>query len=127
MTSSPLRAAGIDSSQGRRRTPSGWILRHQLACIGGGISSVDYATNLAARPQKRSGTSEEENRLQRLYFMWRTEGPLKQFDAQLLAQAGVRTQGRQLLKFIPKELEEQLAQTEMNMPSQRAFLSQHDC
>ena len=85
----------------------------ELACIGGGISTVDYATNLAGSPQKRSGTSAEENKLGRLYFMWRTDGPLKQFDSQLLSQAGVRTQGRQLLKFIPKELEDRLAQSEM--------------
>ncbi len=85
----------------------------ELACIGGGINTVDYAFNLAATPQTRSGSSAEENKLARLYFMWRQDGPLKEFDRQLLSQAGVRTQGRQLLKFIPKELEEQLAQTEM--------------
>ena len=85
----------------------------ELACVGGGIATVDYASQLSASPQKRSGTSEDENELGRLYFMWRQEGPLKQFDQQLLEQAGVRTQGRQLLKFIPKPLEDQLAQAEL--------------
>lgn len=85
----------------------------ELACVGGGVPTVDYATALSSTPQKRTGTSAEENKLTRLYFMWRQEGPLKQFDQQLLQQAGVTTAGRQLLKFIPKELEEQLAQIEM--------------
>lgn len=85
----------------------------ELGCIGGGVNTVDYAYSLSSSPQKRSGTSAEENKRTRLYFMWRQEGPLKQFDRQLLQQAGVQTQGRQLLKFIPKELEDQLYQTEM--------------
>ena len=85
----------------------------ELGCVGGGVPTVDYAFNLASTPQTRSGTSAEENKRTRLYFMWRQDGPLKEFDKQLLSQAGVRTQGRQLLKFIPKELEDSLAQTEM--------------
>ncbi len=87
--------------------------RIELGCIGGGVASVDYAFNLANAPQTRSGSSADENKLARLYFMWRQDGPLKEFDKQLLTAAGVRTQGRQLLKFIPKELEERLFQTEM--------------
>ncbi len=85
----------------------------ELACIGGGVATVDYATALSTAPQKRSGTSAEENKLTRLYFMWRQGGPLQQFDQQLLEQAGIGTSGRELLKFIPKELEERLEQTEM--------------
>ncbi len=85
----------------------------ELGCIGGGITQVDYAFNLSTSPQKRSGTSAEENKTARLYFMWRQEGPLKEYDRQLLSQATVPTQGRQLLKFIPKPLEDQLAQAEM--------------
>lgn len=84
----------------------------ELACVGN-ATTVDYAFSLANSPQTRSGTSAEENKLARLYFMWRQEGPLKEFDRQLLSSAGVKTQGRQLLKFIPKELEDRLAQTEM--------------
>lgn len=85
----------------------------ELACIGGGVSSIEYASQLASSPQKRTGSSEEENKSQRLYFMWRTNSPLKQFEAQLLAQADIRTQGRQQLKFIPKELEDTLAEIEL--------------
>lgn len=84
----------------------------ELACIGG-VASVDYAANLSTSPTKRSGTPQDENKKQRLYFMWRSDGPLKQYDTQLLSQAGVKTQGRMMLRFIPKELEDQLAQAEM--------------
>jgi hypothetical protein len=84
----------------------------ELACMGG-TNMVDYANNLSASPAKRSGTPIDENKLQRLYFIWRADGPLKQYDTQLLSQAGVRTQGRLMLKFIPKDLENQLAQAEM--------------
>jgi hypothetical protein len=86
----------------------------ELACIGGGQNRVDYASRLSGTPQKRSGSPEEENQLQRLYFMWRTDGQLKRFDAQLLGQAGIQTQGRQILKFIPPVLEEQLVQLELD-------------
>lgn len=82
----------------------------ELGCIGGGAKLVDYAGNFSSSPQKRSGKGGEEKRL---YFMWKQEGPLVAYDRQLLGQAGVNTQRRQLLKFIPKELEDRLAQTEM--------------
>lgn len=85
----------------------------ELGCIGGGVQTVDYAFNLAGAPSKRSGTSAEENKKQRLYFMWRQENKLKQYDTQLLGQAGVQTGGRQILKFIPKPVEDELAQIEM--------------
>lgn len=81
----------------------------ELGCIGRS-RLVDYASGFSATPQKRSGKGSEEKRL---YFMWRQEGPLVAFDRQLLSQSGVATDGRQLLKFISKELEERLYKTEM--------------
>jgi hypothetical protein len=82
----------------------------ELGCIGGKIPTVDYAAGLAGTPVRRSGASKDEKRL---YFVWRQEGPLVAYDRQLLGKAGIPTQGRQLLKFIPKELEDTLARTEM--------------
>jgi hypothetical protein len=81
----------------------------ELGCIGKS-KFVDYAFGFSGAPQKRSGKGSDEKRL---YFMWRQEGPLVAFDRQLLGQAGVQTQGRQMLKFIPKELEEKIYQIEM--------------
>ena len=94
----------------------------ELACIGG-TASVDYASSLSTSPVKRSGTPLEENKIQRLYFMWRADGPLKQYDAQLLSQAGIRTQGRLMLRFIPKDLENKLAQAEMAFANSKGHKS----
>lgn len=95
----------------------------ELAAVGGGINTVDYASNLATTPQKRSGLADEENQRRRLYFMWRTDGPLRQFDLQLLGQASVPTQGRQLLKFIPKPLEDRLAAQELEFARSQGHTS----
>jgi hypothetical protein len=45
--------------------------------------------------------------------MWRKTGPLLQYDRQLLQKAGIQTNDRVLIKFIPKELEDRLAITEL--------------
>jgi hypothetical protein len=82
----------------------------ELAAIGGDIQGVDYAANVAAAPQTRRGPSEGE---ERLYFMWTTPGPLMQYDRQLLQKAGVQLTNRQMLKFIPKNLENMLANIEL--------------
>ncbi|MEM7473751.1 MAG: hypothetical protein AAF483_02090 [Planctomycetota bacterium] len=86
----------------------------ELACIGGNISTVDYASNpLASGGRKLTGSPEEENKKQRIYFMWREKNQLQQYDEQLLNRTGVTTRGRQILKFIPKDLENKLAVIEL--------------
>ena len=82
----------------------------ELAAIGGQVEGVDYAANLAAAPQTRRGKSSAE---ERLYFMWTTPGPLMQYDRQLLQKAGVQLPGRQMVKFVPKNLENMLAAIEL--------------
>lgn len=82
----------------------------ELAAIGGGRSGVDYASSLSSTPQLRHGASRDEKRL---YFLWRQSGPLVAYDRQLLGLAGVELSGRQLLKFIPETLENQLAAVEL--------------
>lgn len=82
----------------------------ELAAIGGQIQGVDYARGLAGTPQTRRGDSEGEKRL---YFMWTIPGPLMQYDQQLLQKAGIELAGRQMLKFIPPELENELAAKEL--------------
>ena len=84
----------------------------ELGAIGGNIQGVDVATNLSSGPSSRRivNTADEK----RLYFMWTSPSPLMQFDRTLLRQANVSLQGnRQMLKFIPTQLENQLAQTEL--------------
>ncbi len=81
-----------------------------IGAIGGGISTVDYVTNVASAPSKKSGTSKEFKGV--LYFMSTTANVLEQYEKQILQTAGIPNAGRQVLKFVPKETEELLAQAE---------------
>jgi hypothetical protein len=82
----------------------------ELAAVGGGEKQVDYANQLSqARPVARQGQGSEEKRL---YMLW-TGGNLKRFDQQLLRAAGVKTAGRIVVQFYPKEVENRLATMEM--------------
>lgn len=93
----------------------------ELGTLGGGVQGVDYATNLAGSPKKRHNDDSASEK--RLYFMWATASPLKQFDIQLLGQAGIDTAGRQILKFIPPNLENLLAQTELEYAKEKGYQS----
>lgn len=77
----------------------------ELGAIGG-VSNVDYVSNLASSPKKRSGPGDAEKRL---YFLWRQDGPLKTYDEQIMRSAGVDTRGREIIKFLSPELETKLA------------------
>jgi hypothetical protein len=81
----------------------------ELAAIGGGINTIDYASNLAKSPQSRSGTRDEEKRL---VFTYTANNALAQYDKLLLQAAGVPLKDRTVLKFIPKETEDLLATAE---------------
>lgn len=93
----------------------------ELAAIGGGIQGVDIASQLSGTPAVRRGDSESEKG--RLYFMWTTPSPLMQFDRQLLQKANIPLGGRQTLKFIPKQLENELAAIEMEYAKQQGHTS----
>src|SRR5690606_20688902 len=61
-------------------------------------------------PVTRHGDRGSETRL---YFMWTTTGPLQRFDTELLVGAGLGVSGKHVLKFVPAELESELARIEM--------------
>ncbi len=84
----------------------------ELGAIGGGIAGVDCVSGWGRQVQVRKiiDTAREK----RLYLMWTHRSPLEKFDRQLLERAEIQTTGRQLLKFIPSELEHQLATLEWN-------------
>ncbi len=46
--------------------------------------------------------------------MYRNEGPLLQYDRQLLKKGGVKTDGRTVLKFLAPELQAQLQRLELD-------------
>lgn len=83
----------------------------ELGAVGGNVAHVDYVWNLSAgTPEHRSGKGDEEKRL---YFYYQKNGPLQQYDAQLMRAAGVDITGRDTLKFVTRELENQLARLEL--------------
>ena len=81
-----------------------------IGAIGGGIATVDYITNVASAPSKKSGSSKEFKG--RLYFISTTRNVLEEYERQILQSAGIPNANRQVLKFIPKDTEEKLAQAE---------------
>jgi hypothetical protein len=77
-----------------------------LGAVGGGGQNVDYASAFSTgSPRRRSGSANDEKRL---YMTWRN-GALQEADLELLGRAGVPTQGRIIMQFYPKEIEDQLA------------------
>ncbi len=78
----------------------------ELAAIGGGVTHVDYVKKLTSSQDKRTGKGEDEKRM---YFINRREGPLSKYEKDAMSKAGISTNGRQVLKIIPKDLEDALA------------------
>ncbi len=81
----------------------------ELAALGGGIKTIDYASNLAKSPSPRSGTRDQEKRL---FFTYLSNNALMQYDKSFLQGAGVPLKDRTVVKFIPKETEDMLAMAE---------------
>ncbi len=72
-------------------------------------NQVRYAQNLSkSKPDVRTGPADAEKRY---YLTWRG-GDLIEADRALLARAGIDNQSRIILKFLPPEVESQLAQLE---------------
>ncbi|QDV47738.1 hypothetical protein Enr13x_76500 [Stieleria neptunia] len=83
----------------------------ELAAFGGGGPNViEMASNLSTSPTKRVNTQPKTE--ERLYFSWKLSNPLLQFDRQLLGAAGIQVSGRNVIRFVPKDLENQLANME---------------
>jgi hypothetical protein len=88
----------------------------ELAAIGGGRNEVDYVSDLAGKLEHRVGKGEDEKRL---YFINRRESPLLKYERDLLVSAKVAVASRQILKMIPKELENELAILEKTSAMQK--------
>jgi hypothetical protein len=79
-------------------------------------NKVAYAANLAkAKPDARTGPADAE---QRYYLTWR-QGELMEADRELLARAGIDSKGKIILKFLPADLERNLAEKEKVYASSR--------
>lgn len=97
-----------------------------IGAIGGGIATVDYVNAVATKPTKNSGTSKDFKG--KLYFMSTTANVLEQYEKQILQNVAIPVQGRQFLKFVPKETEDLLVQAEAEyfVEKQKRTLRVHD-
>ncbi len=94
----------------------------ELGAVGGTVQGVDVVNNLAGGPNTYRIVDTESEK--RIYFMWNRLSPLLQFDRQLLQQGGVQLENRQILKFIPKELENvALANLELDYARSKGYRS----
>jgi hypothetical protein len=90
----------------------------ELAAMGGGRSSVDYATFSSGRPTSRSQPAGQDD--ERLYFIWQG-GRFREQDRSLLTQASINTTGRVICQFFPAAIENQLAVLEQTARGNRAL------
>ncbi len=77
--------------------------------IIGGQEQVAYLTNLSnPKPTSRTGNAADDRRL---YLIWQ-RGAISEVDEQIAARAGVKTDGKVIAHFLPKEVEDEMARLE---------------
>lgn len=92
----------------------------ELGTAGGGVQTIDYASNFTAgTPKRRTANGKDEDRL---YFTWET-GSLREADLDLLKRAGVKPQGRIPMQFYPADTENLLAYVEQQYMGDRPLHS----
>ena len=70
---------------------------------------MTYLTNLSnPKPTTRPGDAAEDRRL---YLIWQ-RGAISEVDQQIAARAGVKTDGKVIAHFLPKDVEDELARLE---------------
>jgi len=83
--------------------------------VVGGQQQVTYLTNLSnPKPTTRPGDAAEDRRL---YLIWQ-RGAISEVDQQIAARAGVKTDGKVIAHFLPKEVEEEMARLEETFAKQ---------
>jgi hypothetical protein len=87
----------------------------ELGAVGG-RQQIDLAGQLSGNaPRRFQRQADQEDRL---YMTWRS-GRLRQFDRQLLVQAGIPVADRLLVQFYPPEVEATLARLERERAGKR--------
>jgi hypothetical protein len=81
----------------------------EIGALGGGIKTVDYASNLSGAPKKRSVEGGKHEK--RLFFS-PTDKQSELWTRQLLGKASIQTQGRVILHFYSTKAEDLLAEAE---------------
>ncbi len=94
----------------------------ELGAFGGGVSGLDYASNLASAPRKRHNDTPDEEK--RIYFSWKSATPFIGYERAFLQQAGVALPaGRNVVRLIPTELENELAHKELEYAKTKGYQS----
>jgi hypothetical protein len=83
----------------------------ELGAVGGNVQGLDVVNNLAGRPKSRR--IQDASTEKRLYFMFKRPSPLMQYERSVHNEAGVNLSGRNMFKLIPPELENLLANIEL--------------
>ena len=105
-------------------------LEIELGVFGGGKSGIDYVFDLSTSPSQRHNARPPTE--VRLYFSWLPMGLggvdsrhnlLAGFERRLVSRAGIAWQGRHFVKFIPIELENRLAQAELEYAQKHGYSS----
>jgi len=81
----------------------------EIGALGGGIKTVDYASNLSGATKKRSVEGGKHEK--RLFFS-PTDKQSELWTRQLLGKADIQTQGRVILHFYSTKAEDLLAEAE---------------
>ncbi len=77
---------------------------------------VEYVRNLSKdEPNRRAGPADQERRY---YLTWQ-KGELRKADLELVTKAGINAGSRPILKFLPPELEAELARLEQQHAGKR--------
>lgn len=84
----------------------------QLGCVGR-KDALDLVQNVSTKPVRLELDSQTASKQKNLFFLWRKQGPLANFDLQIMEQAGIVTQDRIIVKFVSSELEERLSKAEL--------------
>jgi hypothetical protein len=85
-------------------------LRVEMAVVNGPNQLVYVSNFSSSKPTKKFGSGQRDNRL---YFLWQGSGR-KGSDLDLLKRAGIEVGENVVLQFYPREVEERLAQLEVN-------------
>ena len=103
------------------------LLPYRVGRLRRRLSGNRYSVNLASAPKKKHNPNPKTEK--RLYFSWKSATPLVQYDRQLLQQAGVQIAGRNIVRFIPndveppKNLEHVLAHIELEYAKEKGYNS----
>lgn len=93
----------------------------ELGAVGGNIQGLDIVSNLAGKPKSRR--IQDASTEKRLYFIFKRPSPLMQYERSVHNEAGVNLSGRNLFKLIPPELENLLANIELEYSKSKGYPS----